>query len=292
MVFDMDSAHLQELMRDKLEGMPTKARRVVEYLLSNMREAAFRSIGEVAEELEVSKAQLVRVARILGFNGYSELKEAFQQAILEKVNPATMLAKVMDDHENLPETIRQTEHANIEDTWSQLQPDDILNFCDMIQEARNIFCLGWGISSLVMEHVHIRLRVMGLMSNLMKRGSLTLTEQARAIGPEDIVVVCELPSYVVEVTETVAKAKAQGARIITLVDSPAAPVCRSSDLTFFVSATSPTFGSSIIGPLFLANMLTSALAIKMGDRAKRALEDQASFLHDERIFHPVFGLKY
>jgi DNA-binding MurR/RpiR family transcriptional regulator len=54
----MDSAQLQAMLREKMEQMPNKARRVVEYLLSNTREAAFLSIGEVAEKLDVSKASL------------------------------------------------------------------------------------------------------------------------------------------------------------------------------------------------------------------------------------------
>lgn len=49
----MESSELQAMLREKMENMPTKARRVVEYLLSNTREAAFLSIGEVAEKLEV-----------------------------------------------------------------------------------------------------------------------------------------------------------------------------------------------------------------------------------------------
>ena len=288
----MDSAQLQELMREKLEGMPTKARRVVEYLLANMREAAFRSIGEVADDLSVSKAQLVRVARLLGFNGYSDLKEALQRAILAKINPATMLARAMDDQETLPDVIHKMEHANLDDTWAQLLPGSLDAFCSLVKEAHNIHCLGWGISSLVTEHIFMRLRVMGLPALSMKRGSLTLTEQARSTGEGDLVIVCELPSYVVEVTETVVLAKKRGAKVVAIVDSPAAPLCRFSDLNFFISAASPTFGSSIIGPLFLTHILTSVLATRMGERAHVALEEQAQFLHDERIFHPVFGLKY
>ena len=34
------------------------------------------------------------------------------------------------------------------------------------------------------------------------------------------------------------------------------------------------------------------IAITMGDAAKQALQEQTEFLHDERTFHPVFGLKY
>ena len=74
----MESNKLQDLLRSNLDAMPNKARRVVEYLLTHMREAAFVSIGDVADELNVSKAQLVRVARMLGFEGYADLKDALK----------------------------------------------------------------------------------------------------------------------------------------------------------------------------------------------------------------------
>ncbi len=288
----METDQLQELLREKMQGMPNKARRVVEYLLSNMREAAFRSIGDVAEELGVSKAQLVRVSRMLGFDGYSQLKDSLQSAMLGQVNPAAMLARVLDNGQSLPTTILKLEHANLDDTWSQIQPENVSSFCTMIQEAESVYCVGWGISSVVAESLFMRLRTMGIRAILMTRSGMTLQEQARSIREKDIVVVCELPSFVIEVTEAVEIAKRNGARLITITDSPAAPICRFSDLRFFVSAASPMFGSSIIGPLFLVHILTSVLAVNMGDATKAAMEEQASFLHDERIFHPVFGLKY
>lgn len=288
----METDQLQELLREKMQGMPNKARRVVEYLLSNMREAAFRSIGDVADELGVSKAQLVRVSRMLGFDGYSQLKDSLQSAMLGQVNPAAMLARVLDNGQSLPTTIHRLEHANLDDTWSQIQPENVSSFCSMLQETESVYCVGWGISSLVAESLFMRLRTMGIRAILMTRSGMTLQEQARSIGEKDIVVVCELPSFVIEVTEAVEIAKRNGARLITITDSPAAPICRFSDLRFFVSAASPMFGSSIIGPLFLVHILTSVLAVNMGNATKAAMEEQASFLHDERIFHPVFGLKY
>lgn len=275
-----------------MHGMPNKARRVVEYLLRNMREAAFRSIGDVADDLGVSKAQLVRVSRMLGFEGYSQLKDSLQSAMLGQVNPAAMLARVLDNGQDLPMTINRLEHANLDDTWSQILPENVTSFCSMIQEAESVYCVGWGISSMVAESLFIRLRTMGIRAILMTRSGMTLQEQARAIGNKDAVVICELPSFVIEVTQAVEIAKRNGARVVSITDSPAAPICRFSDLAFFVSAASPMFGSSIIGPLFLLHILTSVLAVNMGDRAKTAMEEQAAFLHDERIFHPVFGLKY
>ncbi|WP_213698044.1 MurR/RpiR family transcriptional regulator [Acetomicrobium sp.] len=288
----MNREELESLLRDKIPTLPKKARKVAEYLLSNMREVAFYSIGEVAEKLNVSKAQLVRVARILGFQGYADLKTALQMAILEQIDPVTMLARAKERGEGLLPNILDTEHANIDNTWRMLDREKINEFVELVKKAKNIYCMGWGISSLVAETFYMRFRVMGLAGHLIKRGSLAILEQVRGIKEGDMVIVCELPSYVVEVTEAITKCAAQKATIVTITDTAAAPVCSVATLQFYASALSPTFGSSIIGPLFLAHILTSILSVELGEAAKRALEDQVQFLHDERIFHPVFGLRY
>ena len=288
----MDSAQLQAMLREKMEQMPNKARRVVEYLLSNTREAAFLSIGEVAEKLDVSKAQLVRVSRMVGFDGYADLKDALQNSVLEHVNPTALLSKIMKNRQDLPEEILRMEHANLDDTWNQLKPQNIVKFCEMVRQANMVYCMGWGISSLVAEALYTRLMEMGIRSSLMKRGSVALIEQARTVTKGDIVVVCELPSYVIEVTESIERISANGAMVITITDSPAAPVCQLSDLSFFVSDTSPTFGSTIVGPVFLIHILTSVLCVNLGEKVRAALQDQEMGLHDERIYYPAYGLRY
>ncbi len=288
----MDSTQLKTLLVERAHTMPNKARRVAEYLLANMREASFRSIGDIADELKVSKAQLVRVAQMLGFSGYAELKSCLQTAILEQINPAALLARAVSSSETFPDSVFRAEHANLDDTMAQLTAEGTDKFCEMAKKANSIYCVGWGISSLVAELMQMRLAVMARKAVLLRRGSLSLWEQVRCIADGDLVVVCELPSYAVEVTEAVEMAHKNGAKVVTITDSAAAPVCRFADLTFFVSANSPTFGSSTIGPLFLTHVLTSAMALSLGEEAKKSFDDQAQFLHDERIFHPIFGLKY
>ena len=274
----MDSTQLQNLLMEKAHTMPNKARRVAEYLLANMREASFRSIGDIADELKVSKAQLVRVAQMLGFSGYAELKACLQKTILEQINPAALLARAVSSNDSFPDSIFKAEHANLDDTMAQLVPADIDKFCEMVKGANNIYCIGWGISSLVMELMQIRLTVMGCRALLCRRGGLSLWEQVRGVREGDI--------------ESVEIAHRNGAKVITMTDSAAAPVCRFAELQINVSANSPTFGSSIIGPIFLTHVLTSSLAVSLGDEAKKSFDEQAQFLHDERIFHPIFGLKY
>jgi len=138
----------------------------------------------------------------------------------------------------------------------------------------------------------MRFTELGLKAVLVRRGSMSLLEQTRPLKGTDMLIVCELPSYVIEVTEAVEKIYKKGAFIVALTDSPAAPVCRTSHLSFRVGDSSPTFGSSLIGPMFAVHVLTSVLAYNLGEEGQAALAAQKEGLNDERVYYPAYGLRY
>ena len=287
----MDVHALEQQIRGKLSTFPTKTRRVAEYILGNMSEVAFCSISEVADKLSVSKAQLVRVARMLGFDGYAGLKDVLKRNLLEKVSPSSIVRAIGEDA-HIPQELCRLEQANVEDTFKGLSSDAIVSFCEAAKAADTIYCMGWGISSLVAEWFYTRFTELCLKAVLMRRGSLSLLEQARGIGKEDMLIVCELPSYVIEVAEAVRRVAGTGAWVVTLTDSPAAPICANANLSFYVSDHSPTFGSSLIGPMFAVHVLTSVLAFNMGEKGQNALAAQKEGLSDQRIYYPAYGLRY
>jgi DNA-binding MurR/RpiR family transcriptional regulator len=287
----MNALELQEFIRKKMDVFPAKTRRVAEYLLTHSSKVAFLSISEVADKLSVSKAQLVRVARMLGFEGYSDLKSVLKQALLEQVSPSSAAEGTHTDIP-IPENLRRLERANIEETFKNLSPGAIVKFCEAAKKASALYCMGWGISALVAEWFYTRFTELGLRAILVRRGSMSLLEQTRAVEGDDMLIVCELPSYVIEVTEAVEKIYRKGSFVATLTDSPAAPICRSSHLPFHVGDVSPTFGSSLLGPMFAVHVLTSALAFNLGEEGQAALAAQKEGLNDERIYYPAYGLRY
>lgn len=289
----MDVKILEERIRGKMNHFPAKTRRVAEYILGNSSEVAFHSISETAAKLSVSRAQLVRVARMLGFSGYADLKNTLKARLLNQVIPTSMNA-IQEDDSDLLVKLCKLEQANIDETYRNmlLRRDEADEFCDAVRKAEAIYCMGWGISSMPAEWLYTRLTELGLKSVLMRRGSLSLMEQARGIGERDMLVVCELPSYVIEVTEAVEKIASRNTCVATITDSPAAPVCAHSSIQFYVSDRSPMFGSSLIGSMFAVHVLTSLLAQGMGSAGREALETQKESLNDERIYYPSYGLRY
>ena len=289
----MDIQRLEDKIRGRLDRFPAKTRRVAEYILGHSPEIAFHSISETAEKLSVSRAQLVRVARMLGFNGYADLKNTLKKKLLNQVIPSSS-DTIQEDNSDTALKLRRIEHANIDETYRNisLNPDTVRKFCDCARVSGSIYCMGWGISSMPAEWLYTRFSELGLKSVLMRRGSLSILEQARPVGGDDMLVVCELPSYVIEVTEAAEQIAGRGTKIAVITDSPAAPVCAHASMHFYVSDNSPLFGSSLIGSMFAVHVLTSILAKEMGTEGRRALEEQKDSLNDERIYYPSYGLRY
>ena len=288
----MDARHLEEQIRGRLDEFPAKTRRVAEYILGNSSEIAFHSISETAERLSVSRAQLVRVARMLGFEGYADLKKTLKNKLLAQVIPAAV--KEPADESDIAGCLCKLEQANIDETYRNisLNREAVSDFCSSVQESDAIYCMGWGISALPAEWLYTRFSELGLKSVLMRRGSLSLMEQARGIGENDMLIVCELPSYVIEVAEAVKMAASRKVYVAAITDSPAAPVCGHARINFYVSDQSPLFGSSLIGSMFAVHVLTSILAKDMGSAGREALRAQKENLNDGRIYYPSYDLRY
>ena len=178
----MDVHDLEQRIHEKLSAFPIKTRRVAEYIVGKPAEVAFKSISDVADELSVSRAQLVRVARMLGFDGYSGLKNMLKQSLLEQISPGASAQKKIDGDAHIPEELRSLELANIEETFGALSSGDIVRFCETVKKSDTIYCMGWGISSLVSEWFYTRFTELGLKAVLVRRGSMSLLEQARGMG--------------------------------------------------------------------------------------------------------------
>ena len=185
------------------------------------------------------------------------------------------------------------EIANINETYKNFSSETgiIEKFCEAVKNSDAVYCMGWGISALPAEWLYTRFTELGLKSVLMRRGSLSLTEQTRGIKSNDMLIVCELPNYVIEVTEAVKKISSEGTPVATITDGPAAPVCSYSELNFYVSDHSPLFGSSLIGSMFAVHVLTSVLVQKMSIEGKNALETQKENFNDKRVYYPSYKLR-
>ena len=132
----MDIQRLEERIRGRLNNFPAKTRRVAEYILANSSEIAFHSISETAEKLSVSRAQLVRVSRMLGFEGYADLKNTLKKKLMKQVIPSSSTTGLENGSDIISELCR-LEQSNIAETYKNFTVDAFVvnKFCDAVKKS-------------------------------------------------------------------------------------------------------------------------------------------------------------
>ncbi|NMB10972.1 MAG: MurR/RpiR family transcriptional regulator, partial [Firmicutes bacterium] len=69
---------------------------IARYIMSNLADAAFMSIQEMAKACGVSEASILRFARALGYSGFPEFKGDVQDAFRRQVNLVTKFSRKLD----------------------------------------------------------------------------------------------------------------------------------------------------------------------------------------------------
>ena len=126
---------LSQRMRAMREEKPTKSqRRLLEYFLrAEPRKASLRSINEIAAELDIADATVLRFCRALGFEGYRD----FRMALASEGVPAAggHLARL---------TAQCTEQ--LRSCVSRFDEGALERAAGLIRNAHTVCCLGMGTS--------------------------------------------------------------------------------------------------------------------------------------------------
>src|SRR5713226_9683463 len=71
----------------------------VSFLYQNYQKVAFMTITELAKETKVSEATIVRLANLLGFDGYPSLQKVVQKLVTQELTSLERLQLSLDQHE-------------------------------------------------------------------------------------------------------------------------------------------------------------------------------------------------
>jgi len=123
---------MQERINNAHRQLTTTDFSILNYLITHKEKIQNQSIHKIAEDVFVSSASIVRLAKKLGFAGFSELKYY-------------MKAETEDNSEEFKSSISLLEQ-DIQDTLNLISEQNLQPICQQMKQAKRIFCYGtdWG----------------------------------------------------------------------------------------------------------------------------------------------------
>ena len=252
--------------------------RVLTALIESPQRAAVSSITELAEQVDVNASTLSRLARRLGYSGFSKLQDVFRRELTEGrsfySDQASRLVVGADDKGTLAQLTRlgRQESANIANTIEQVDPATFEAVVARLSQAKRVRIHGMRqFNSLALFMAY------GLGMLRPDVGALDSSRQGVAdalaqLESGDVLVVASCFPYTPSVLATAEVAARHGITVIALTDSASSPLAKTARHSFFVPNRSLFFSNSMCAFMLLAEGLLSAVASSLGEASVEALK--------------------
>lgn len=258
-------------------------RRIAQYIVDHLTEAAFLSITDLAERVGVSQPSVTRFASSLGFSGFPALREALQPIALSSVagSPDTreeirrneLQAAVDAEIENL-ESLRRT----------LADPGRVLDIGRELARSMPLTVLGLRISVSLAEYFAYAARRIHPDVRLVTRGGSVAYDallQSREAGGTWVVAFA-MPRHANETLGAMQAARSTGLRVALITDLTLGSLVDEADVALTAGTGSRLVFDSYSAPGVLSAAVLQAMADADPVRTQSRLEgyEQVAEQHD------------
>jgi DNA-binding MurR/RpiR family transcriptional regulator len=254
--------------------------------MANPHKACFLSLKELSREIPTTETTFMKFTRKVNYGSFIELKKELRTYMEDKISPPKKLQAVVGGGEDEAVKIKQvidTEFLAMKKTIEHLNPDQVRNAVQMIKKASKVFLIGMGISKPVVELLAMRLKLIGIETEIFEVTSYNIFSlQILKLRPTDLFIVVSFPRHWKMASMFIDYLGQKKHKMIVLTDSLSSPLARHARLVFLCYSDAYVFYNSITPAIAVANLLTSILALGLKNELVKSLEKVKEV--EERFF--------
>ncbi len=269
----------QQLINDKFDNFTRSQKKISQYFSEHLQQIAFSTLEELAKQIGVSTTTVIRFARALGYQGYSELQKDIQNSIQNKVSlPERLPSQESETNNILLSDSFQNDIQNIQNTLEIQNNEDLQAAIDMIHSAGNVYVLGMRSSFATSYYMASRLGEIRSNVHLVQSVGMLYPEEIVSAKQGDACIAYLFPRYSKLSTTILSWMKSEGVKIILITSQNYSPVKGYGDIILPCFISSLSYKNSSAAPLCLSNYLIAALAQKDYSGAQKILQKTESIL--------------
>lgn len=198
---------IEDAINRKYTELNDNEKDILEYILNNKKECMDSTIIELAKVTHTSKSSILRLAKKIGFNGYSELKYSLKNDYSKPDTNNTENSFVNMQERDIQSTIK---------LFFQTDKNDLLK---KIDSAKNIFCYGtgWGQRDVLNDFSRSMVPLNRYPILLSSETELKMAAQ-KGILEEDILIIVSLSGEIVDIKSELQILKMKNVSILSVTN--------------------------------------------------------------------------
>jgi DNA-binding MurR/RpiR family transcriptional regulator len=260
-------------------------RRIAQYLIDHITEAAFLSITDLADRAGVSQPSVTRFAGAVGFSGYPALRERLQSIALRTLAGGTGAAT--EQRSNELQAAVDAEIENLENLRRDFaDPDRVIWIGRELSQSSPLTVLGLRISVSLAEYFAYAARRIHPDVRLVTRGGSVAYDallQSREAGGT-WVLAFGMPRHAQETLTAIRVARTAGLRVALVTDLALGALADEADVTFSTGIGSRLVFDTYAAPGLMAAALLQAMTDADPERTQARLEEYEQVAEEHQFF--------
>ncbi len=270
-------------LKDALKNakLTKTSKRIGAFILDHETDACFMTSTELAGELDVSEASVIRFARALGFSGYMDFQRSLRKSHTEKLGRISSAVAVpyerlqasmaTEGGDYIQEFLLNTQ-TNITSVVRNNPKPTFDAAIELLVAARRKYIVASRANTGVASYCNLLLRHQLPDVIPTWESSVNVIDHMCDITRQDAVILFSFPRYSEMDRQALQMAEDAGAKILVISDRPSAPLAQFADVLLTVDVDTNTFFNSYVGVELVMEILCAGLSRRMGDANAEKLQ--------------------
>ena len=258
-------------LRFLIPTLPRAEKAVAQALLEKPELICLMTLAELARETDSSDASIIRFCRKMGYSGFSEMKQAFANALNDS---SIMTVEEIHKEDSVLDNLQKVYKSNMQTLTDTILLADKEAYEEAVQvllKAKSIHFFGAGDSAAVCQLFYFKFGRLGIPGSAQQDPVMQLME-ASNLGPGDVAVIISYEGKSRTVLNAAKVADERGATIICITKMSKSPLLRLSDISLFISTSDVTVGKDIVARRVAEQMVIDALYLSVLVRSDKGYE--------------------
>lgn len=218
------------LMQTQLASFSPVGQKIAKAILDDPERVVDVSIQQLAREISVSEASIVRFCRTLGLEGFSDLK----MALLKNAAPTQIpsVFEEIDENDSMEAVARNVFVRNLNTLQIAMQRLDfgaVTAAAELLRDAKKIVILGSAASASIAENFYIHLFRVGFPASVETDGEF-MQVAAHMADENTVFIAVSRGGRTKAVVNAFEEARRRGAKTISITANDNTPLARASDI--------------------------------------------------------------
>jgi DNA-binding MurR/RpiR family transcriptional regulator len=273
---------LSEVIQDQAERLTPSEQRLVTTVLAQPRQAALATVTDLARGAGVHEATVSRLARKLGFDGYSAFRSALQDEFLPTEETATRLQRTLQSTAGSGGVLASLvveESAALANLLTHVTEAQINAAASIMIAARRVYIFGRGNAEALAVMMGKRFRRFGRDVHLLTGDARSLAEAVLAMGPGDVLLVYALRRVPRPYGALVEHARQAGVPVVAISDTLGPMLVPTPEITLSAPRSGDMEGfQTLTVPMAISNAIVLAAGARDEKTTLQTLETLGSLI--------------